>query len=92
MFMHLAEAIQSAPQHGFHLLVIKLRELVLNAHSHAIRDFFVKLRTPAHLLRQGGTSRPPHLVGVDRIGQGFDVFLHASRLAKAGPFVKCSVV
>lgn len=92
MFMHLAEAVQPAPKHRLHFLLIEVRELMLDSHSHALTNLFVKLSAPTHLSRQWGTPRPPHLVGVDRIGQSFDVFFHGRKLTRTLAAVKHTLV
>jgi hypothetical protein len=92
MFLHLAQAVQQAvqpaPQHRIHCTRIKIWKLVLNPHLHALAHVFKKLGSPSHFLGNGCLPRPPHLVGVNRVRESFDIVFHVLKLVPKHTFVK----
>ncbi len=91
MFFDLAQTTQALAQRDLQRGIIGSWKLRTQSITHHPERAFKQLDGCVDTLARSQRPRPPHLVGVDRISQGFDVsFVHASKLAAAVELIQHS--
>jgi hypothetical protein len=81
MLLDLSQTAQPLAQGDLQLGLIGTRKLRAQSIPHHAQPAFKQLDGRVDALSLGQSPSPPHLVGIDRISQGFDMSLvHKARL------------
>jgi hypothetical protein len=74
--MQAAQSVQSLKKNTLYFIGVCLWKLMADAHAHAFTGFREQLGTPAHFLGPRCVTRTSDALGINRVGQGLNEFVH----------------